>query len=314
MVSLKVLLDLMESIGDETDLYLLVSLSPIAGFFVAEKRLIYVAKDEFNYPQEDIETDYLFLQTHIYVCSVKNKQSFNDGYYNLIIYKQNVADTNMESFVRLCCIHANNADGISFKDFFYSLIALFQLPTEQSFKNAIGLYGELKFMQFVNEYCMVDISSFWHRGGSYSQFDFSNGVECIEVKSTLSDQTDVSIKHEQIFGMHPCYLAVMDCERYDNGETLEEVISSMYHNPTAFNGINFSINLAKELKRISMQDVKRMHFGVRKIRFYNVEDINPLPIIPDNVSRLTYRMDLSGLEEMDSRTRESILKTFGSSV
>lgn len=88
----------------------------------------------------------------------------------------------------------------------------------------------------------------------------------------------------------------------------------MYHNPTAFNGINFSINLAKELKRISMQDVKRMHFGVRKIRFYNVEDINPLPIIPDNVSRLTYRMDLSGLEEMDSRTRESILKTFGSSV
>ena len=314
MINSKMLIELIETISDDKNVYLLASLSQTSCFFTNKKRLLYAVKDEFDYQQEGIETDYLLLQTHVYICPVKSNQTFDNGYYNLIVYKGNLADTNTESFVQLCCVYANNADGFSFKEFFYSLIALFQLPTEQSFKNAVGLYGELKFMQYASKYCNVDISTSWHRGGTYSQYDFSNGVECIEVKSTLSKQTDVSIKHKQIFGRHSCFLAVMDCERYDNGETIEEVISSMYQNPMAFNGVNFCINLAKELKRISIQDIKKMHFGVCQIHFYNADDINPLPAIPDSISQLTYRLDLSGFNELDSRTRDSIVKTFGTTL
>ena len=275
-----------ESIADISSIYLIEILSDNAGFFVNDKKLLYIAKDKYGYPYEGIETDYLKLQTHVRICAVKNNQTFEDGYYNVIIYKGNLDDSNLTSFIQLCSIHAHNEEDLNFKDFFYSLIALFQLPAKQAFKNAVGLYGELKFMQYAKRQVNVDISKSWHRGGSYSQYDFSNGEQCIEIKTTLSDNLDVIIKHSQIFGDHPCILVAMNCEQYDNGETIEEVISSMFNDSTAFKGMNFSINLAKELKRVSMKDVKEIRFGIRQIQFFKAADINPFP----KVDRLSYTM------------------------
>jgi len=306
----RTLIDLIEFIDDEASIYLLAPLSKTAGFFANKKKLLYLAKDTFNYQYEGIVTDYLHLQTHVRISSVKNNQTFNDDDYNLIMYRGKFTDANIDSFVQLCSIHANNADELTFKEFFYSLIALFQLPVEQGFKNAVGLYGELKFMQYANEHYGVDISSSWHRSGSYSQYDFSNGETCMEVKTTLSDQADISIKHQQIFSHHPCYLVVVNCERYDNGETLEGLISSMHQDTKAFNGINFSINLAKELKRISLQDIKELQLDIRQIQIFNTAEINPLPVLPDNISHINYQLNISDLNELDETITDSIIETF----
>ena len=128
-----------ESITDTSSIYLLESLTKTAGFFANDGKLLYIAKDIYGYPYEGIETDYLKLQTHVRISSVKNNQTFSDDYYNVIIYKGNLDDSNISSFFQLCTIHANNSDDLNFKEFFYSLIALFQLPAEQAFKNAVGL-------------------------------------------------------------------------------------------------------------------------------------------------------------------------------
>lgn len=244
------------------------------------------------------------------ISSVKNNQTFSDDYYNVIIYKGNLDDSNISSFIQLCTIHANNSDDLNFKEFFYSLIALFQLPAEQAFKNAVGLYGELKFMQYAKERTRVDISTSWHKSGSYSQYDFSNGESSIEIKTTMSDNSEVTIKHQQIFGDHPCTLVAINCEQYENGETIEEVIAAMYADPDAFNGMNFSINLAKELKRVSIVDVKEIRFGVRQIQFFAAEDINPFPVIPDVVNKLSYKLDISELNSLSETDSDSILKTY----
>lgn len=211
-----------ESITDTSSIYLLDALTETAGFFANDGKLLYIAKDIYGSPYEGIETDYLKLQTHVRISSVKNNQTFSDDYYNVIIYKGNLDDSNISSFVQLCTIHANNSDDLYFKEFFYSLIALFQLPAEQAFKNAVGLYGELKFMQYAKERTHVDISTSWHKSGSYSQYDFSNGESSIEIKATMSDNSEVTIKHQQIFGDHPCTLVAINCEQYENGETIEE--------------------------------------------------------------------------------------------
>ena len=84
----------------------------------------------------------------------------------------------------------------------------------------------------------------------------------------------------------------------------------MYSEPDAFNGINFSINLAKELKRVSIVDVKEMRFSVRQIQFFAAENINPFPNIPDSVSKLSYKLDISELNSLSETDFESILKTY----
>lgn len=299
-----------EHISDESSIYLVEALNETTGFFINNRQLLYMAKDIYGYLNEGIETDYLKLQTHIRITSVKNNQTFKDDYYNLIIYKGELDDLNISSFVQLCYIYSNNFEEINFKEFFYSLIALFQLPTEQAFKNAVGLYGELKFMQYAKERRNIDISNSWHRNGSYSQYDFSNGESSIEIKTTLSDNFEVTIKHEQIFGEHPCTLVVINCEQYENGETIEEVISAMYSDPDAFNGMNFSINLAKELKRISMNDIKEIRFSVRDILFLSAADINPFPIIPHEVNKVVYQLDVSEFPSLSEIDEDSIIDTF----
>ncbi len=299
-----------ESITDTSSIYLLDVLTETSGFFANEGKLLYISKDIYGYPYEGIETDYLKLQTHVRISSVKNKQTFSDDYYNVIIYKGNLDDSNISSFIQLSIIHANNSNDLNFKEFFYSLIVLFQLPAEQAFKNAVGLYGELKFMQYVKERTNIDISTSWHKSGSYSQYDFSNGESCIEIKTTLTDNSEVTIKHQQLFGDHPCTLVAINCEQYENGETIEEVISAMYSDSDAFNGINFSINLAKELKRVSIVDVKEIKFCVRQIQFFAAEDINPFPIIPDAVNKLSYNLDISELNSLSEIDSDSILRTY----
>lgn len=299
-----------ESITDTSSIYLIEALTDSAGFFTNNAKLLYIAKDMYGYSYEGIETDYLKLQTHVRISSVKNNQTFNDGYYNVIIYKENLDDSNIASFVQLCTVHAKNSNDLNFKEFFYSLITLFQLPVEQAFKNVVGLYGELKFMQYVKDHKDKDISNSWHRSGTYSQYDFSNGESSIEIKTTLSDNFDVTIKHQQIFGDYPCTLVVINCEQYDNGETIEDVITEMYSDPIAFKGMNFSINLAKELKRVSINDVKGIRFRVRQIQFFSTNDINPFPLIPDVVSRLSYKLDVSEIIPLSETETDSIIDTF----
>ena len=298
------------SIDDKNGIYLIESLNSESGFFTSDEQLSYISLDNFGYPYEGIDTDYLRLQTHVRISAVENNQTYADDYYNIIIYKGNLEDGNLESFVQLCRIHSENADELNFKEFFYSLIALFQLPGEQGTKNAIGLYGELKFMQLVYSSYGKDISELWHRKGSYSQYDFSNGKESLEVKTTLSDQSEVSIKHEQIFSEHPCYLVVVNCDRYENGETIEELIESMRREPGAFRGMNFSINLAKELKRVSSKDVRETRLDVRYTDIYNTKIINPFPIIPEGVNHMTYRLDVSEFEGLSNEQKEILIKEF----
>lgn len=299
-----------ESITDTASIYLIEALTEFAGFFTNDGKILYIAKDIYNYSYEGIETDYLKLQTHIRITSVKNNQTFGNDYYNIIIYKGDLDDSNISSFVQLCALHSKNFDELNFKEFFYSLIALFQLPVEQAFNNAVGLYGELKFMQYVEERKNIDISNSWHRRGAYSQYDFSNGKMCIEIKTTISENSNITIKHQQIFGDHPCTLVAINCEHYENGETIEEVIASMYSNPNAFNGINFSINLAKELRRISINDIKEIRFGVKQVKFFNAEEINPFSCIPDAVSNLSYKLDISEFSSLSEPDSDSIIEVF----
>lgn len=293
-----------------TCLYLVFANSNKSGFFANNGKLIYLVSDTENFQFECIETEYLSLKTHVQIHSVENDATFENGYYNLIEFEGVPDSTEISSFINLCLIHSKNLNELNFRDFFYSLINLFQLPKEQSFKNAVGLYGELKFMQFVKDTCDADISKFWHKLGSYSQYDFSNGNDNLEVKSVLSAEQIIKIKHRQIFNDHHSFLIIMNCEKYENGETIDELIKTLTNYNNAFNSFNYSINLATELRRISHADITKIKFNLTQISIYDSNIINPFSEIPAGIIDISYTYDLSIHESMAESDIKNMIQQF----
>ena len=244
------------------------------------------------------------------ITTVENNPTFKDGYYNLIVFKGALSDGNLASFLDLCTIHAKNAQELEFKEFFYSLIALFQLPTEQQYLNALGLYGELKYMEHIYQKYGKDLSTFWHKNGSFSRYDFSNGHSCIEVKTTTPTRPTVELKHRQIFGQQYCALVVMLCEEVETGETINEVLKRLQQNSGAFNSVNFSMNLAKETRRISPQDINELRLTITDVLHFDPNEINPFPEVPEEVSQLTYRLDYSDLPNMSNDAEYILISEF----
>lgn len=310
-MEIKEIVNLIHTIDNIDGLYLLRPLTADTGFFSNNGKLLFVARDLDAHAITGVETDYLQLQTHIRISAVKNNQTFKDDFYNIILFKGSVEDDgNASSFVNLCEIYARNLSELDFREFFYSLIDLFQLPSEQSYKNAVGLYGELKLIQYVQAQYLVDMSNAWHKSGSFSRYDFSGKDTCIEVKTTSSVDSCVSIKHKQLFDGKPCYLAVICCDVFDGGETIGELIALMMQETNCFQNLNFNLNVAKELKKVSPRDIQELRFTTNSILFYDARDINPFFDLPDNISELKYRLDVSECAYIKSAEISSMLGSF----
>lgn len=305
------IVNLIRSIDDVKGIYLLYPLTKNAGFFSSDGKLLFVVRDTYSNATTNIETDYLKLQTHIRLSSIKNNQTFKDDFYNIIYFNEEITDDgNASSFINLCEIYAENMNEFDFVDFFYSLIELFQLPSEQGYKNAIGLYGELKLMCHINSMYSIDISNAWHKSGSFSRYDFSGIDSCIEVKTTSSKDSCISIKHNQIFDDKPCCLAVVFCDVFDSGETIAELIELMMDNQNAFQNLNFHLNIAKEIKKISPRDINELRFITSNIMFFDTRKINPFCNIPDNITELNYRLDVSEFTAMKNNEVSAVIVKF----
>lgn len=277
---------------DANILYLIDEINDKAGFFTINKKYIYIIKNFEEIKYESIETEYLKLETNIYIKSIENKPSFENGYYNMITYKGDFNDDNFKSFVNLCTMHALNFHELKFKEFFYSLISLMQYPREQNYKNLIGLYGELKFIEYIYKNTNIDISGKWHKNGSLDKYDFTFSNSNIEVKTTLSEDFCINIKHDQLFNNDTNYLVYVIIEKNLRGETINELINRMQDEKLYCNNINFSINVERERKRISPIEAKKEKLRVKSINIYDANTINPIPNLPCEISNLKYKLNL----------------------
>ena len=300
----------LDNIKDKDTLYLIEPITEKTGFFSQDGKLIFIVKDEAGLRPEGIDTEYLKLQTHIKLSSVKNFQTFEDGYYNLIVFNAETSNENIFDFINLCEIYARNEEELSFRDFFYTLISIFQLPSEKMYLNAIGLYGELKFMEYCAKEMDLDISPYWHRNGELSKYDFSNGDNFIEIKSTSNGSEIATIKHKQIFEVSDGYLVLVSTYTDDTGETIDELIESMHKEEKYFKNINFNATLTKELKRVSEVDCQTMRFVVNEIKMFNTKDIDPFDNIPVGITELNYKYDLSECIEIEKGEKISLLNDF----
>ncbi|MEL7598370.1 MAG: PD-(D/E)XK motif protein, partial [Clostridiaceae bacterium] len=298
----KLLTDIENSKEDNT-IYLLEKLSDTSGFFVLNKKLMYMEMNLENLSHESINTEFLSLDTNVSIHSIENNNQFDSGYYNVLTYRDSTNTINFEAFVSLCSSYAKNSSEILFNKFFYSLISLFQLPKEQQLKNMYGLYGELKFIEYIYRELNIDISPFWHTGGSNDKYDFVFSKSNFEVKTITSEELLIKLKHAQIFNSDHNYLVVVSTEHNNSGETLTELIQKLQNAKDFCNGYNFNLNIEKEKRRISLAEASSIRLKLLDVLLYETKKLNVFEDIPEEISDLSYKYNLSTIQTDNFESR-----------
>ncbi len=283
-------------------LYLVNRLTDKAGFFVSNKHLLYVVSNLDGESSQSISTEFVNLNTNVDIHAFAEDQQFKSGKYNVLDYIPTDGyynEVDLESFINLCSAHAVYMDSKEYVKFFYSLINIFQIPTEQAYKNLIGLFGELAVIKYIYKQTEVDVSSEWHKTGSKGKYDFVLSNCNLEVKSSVSEDKTVEVKHSQIFNNDNNYLIVVLIEKNNAGISINQLMQELLTAPDYCNNFSFAINLEKERKRISSNDAENSLLSVKEISVFHADCINPFMTVPDDVSSLSYRLDLSEKEPLD---------------
>lgn len=263
---------------------------------MCDGKLLYLVINFERIGFKNISTDYVKMSTDIQIDTISGNTSFPSGKYNVLEF--NVSGASLEdlaAFVDLCNAHTEYLQCANFLKFFYSIINIFQLSGEQKHKNFIGLFGELSVIKHIYETERIDISMNWHNTGSSDKYDFCFEKSNVEVKSTTSSEKEITIKHEQIFNEDNNYLCVVELEVNNSGQTLVELITEL-RNAAYCNNYGFVVNVVKELKRVSYNEASTVRLKVKNINFYSADMINPLPCYPDNITKLSYKLNLSEFE------------------
>lgn len=286
----------LENLPMDDSVYLIQGLTDNSGIFGLNGNLVYMVKNIEKLGFTRIDTEYLALRTHVNIIPMGSNSKFEEGYYNTLVYNEKSNNDNIETFIRLCQIHSENILEIGFLKFFHSLVKLFQLPREQQFKNLLGFYGELKFIEWVYENYKSNISLKWHIGDSYDKYDFVFTEANFEVKTITCKEKIVTIKHNQIFNGDNNFLILIMIENNNSGETLIDLIKRLKSCYPFSKNYFFNLNIERELKRVSVKEAETRRFKLQKIEAFKVDNMETIINIPDCISELKYKYNLDGID------------------
>lgn len=297
MIDTNHLLEKIHVVPQDGTLYLLEKLPSETGLFASNGNVLYIVPNTENCSSLSIKTEYLRVETNIFVSAFNpSVSSYENGYYNYVELQLSVLndiEANINAFVNLCLAHATYTNGKEFMSFFDSLVSLFQLPREQQYKNLVGLMGELLLIEYIYQKYHEDLSQYWHVDGISSRLDFTCPYGNLEVKTTPTDSLSFIIKHNQLFvNSEKNYLVAIVIEENNAGRTLEELITRLLEDPEICNSLRFNINIEKEKRRISPSEINSRRFVLKKIHTYSATAINPFVSVPDCVEDLSYKLNL----------------------
>lgn len=282
--------------NEKDHLYLLETIDDKCGFFALNGLLIFMVRSIFDKTAEILKTEKLLLNTNVDILNVVNDSTFKAGKYDYILFNGVPEEIDFESFVKICTLYTNEKENLLIKDFFFSILDMFQLPKEQQFNNLIGLIGEMTVIMEIYDKKGISVASGWHEN-STDKYDIKYQNTVIEVKTTTSDLYTVKIKHEQLFGKNDVVLAAVRVTESNAGETLEKLIARINSIDVFAKDFNFQLKLGKELKRISPREYKTKGVEIKAVHFYRNLDIPTIKDIPDNITGIEYKCTLIQVKE-----------------
>lgn len=286
-------------------LYLLEKYNKTSGLFMLNHKYVFVEQNLQKYNADGIETEFLTLKTSIDIESIGNDPTFKKGNYNLIIFKSEEVDVELENFFKLCQLYSKNND-YKFKDFFTSLYNIFQSKKVEKSLNLLGLWGELYVMIYLKNNLNIDSSNSWHIS-SNDKYDFVFNQYPLEVKTTNSKDKLLTLKHNQIFNNQEKILAGVFCENNNAGMSVHDLVKMLNKNKQIAQNINFQLKLQQELIKINQEDMENIKFKLKEIKFFNSKDLPTLTNIPENILNITYQYSCENLKSVDDKYLREIL-------
>lgn len=280
-------------------LYLLEKYNKTSGLFMLNHKYVFVEQNLHKYNADGIETEFLTLKTSIDIESIGNDPTFNKGNYNLIIFKSDEVDVELENFFKLCQLYSKNNDYM-FKDFFTSLYNIFQSKKIEKSLNLLGLWGELYVMIYLKNNLNIDSSNSWHIS-SNDKYDFVFNQYPLEVKTTNSKEKLLTLKHNQIFNNQEKILAAVFCESNNAGMSVHDLVKILNKNKQIAQNINFQLKLQQELIKLNQEDMRNIKFKLKEIKFFNSKDLPTLTNIPENILNITYQYSCDNLKSVDDK-------------
>ncbi|MDV7679701.1 PD-(D/E)XK motif protein [Erysipelothrix rhusiopathiae] len=270
------------------NLYLLEALSDYSGFFVKDDSLIYAVENFGRNGTSKIDrTKFLTLLTNTKIYPQETNSLFDEGFYDLIEFQLDDEDL-LKIFIELCTIHTEKNADIPIYDFFNTLSELLSNRDEKMYKNAIGCFGELSFMEYIKMTLDVSIARFWHLDGPYSRTDFSIGKYKLEVKTVQNIDPIIRIKEKQLRRSKDLFIIIICVSNTKDGESLSEKFDSIEKLGDDFNSFDFMLKLAQERNRIDPADFNKLRFFVEGIYIFPVSEIRMITKLPFEVSNLSY--------------------------
>jgi hypothetical protein len=284
---------------------LVQQLTDESGFYICDGNPIYAAfaADDGRFAAVETACLKLSLGARLRLVDAYDEMNLQSGsaeeVFDIIRLVSWTGVRDVTAFVELCEMHANGGSTLSFEDFFYSLSDLFQPNREQSKLNAFGLFAELHLIDIISSRLVsLDVTDYWLPLGTRSKYDFSFPSGNIEVKGSASEEIDLLVKHSQIFNEDNNFLAFVSLERNPSGETLKELSKKLIKRSNCFNTLESRIKLDRRLLEI---DESNLDLPLEAVvtRMYEASRINPFKELPDRVTKLQYRLDLSDVDYLD---------------
>lgn len=289
-------------------LFMIESITKYSGFLLGDN-VIYFINKSCSSESVAIVTNHLSLRTRININSIENYPTFSPGHYDILAYNIDNNDIYLESFVDLCKMYALSSSKVCFRDFFYSLLKLFEPSKDISYTNLIGLFGELSLIKKMKSDYNLILMDNWHNTyGSNDKYDFSLKNFNIEVKTSVKDNMIFSIKHKQLFNEKQNFVVVINAEQDNSGQTLSDLFDFFKETKPFSENIDFAIKLELEKSKVSPQDFKLKKFSVVKYSVFNNKNLETIINIPQWISNVEYSYDFVSQNEFgfDNLVKEII--------
>lgn len=186
---------------------------------------------------------------------------------------------------------------------FSNFIDIFRAMSDVPRKSVQGLWAELFIIdRSLNKKILLD---FWHNNPN-EKFDFNAGVEKLEVKSNSSMERIHIFSSEQLNPPNDSQviIASLFTKQKSSGLSINDLIKSisLSHDSEQYKEKIYQL-VSKTLGNSIEQSIKikfDYNFAINSLRFYKHQDISKIEKIniPDKVSEVKYRSDLSGINNI----------------
>lgn len=263
----------------------------------------------------DTNLEFISIQFNRQCQLINHKKKIEEGIYTIILLKTDI-EYLQEYFLKIVFVLLRNlSDKPLLKDLkieIDKLINLFSKFTKPPLKTIQGLWAELLIIeQSKNPDYLIQS---WHNSIS-DKYDFNDGIDKIEVKSTLKSRRIHSFSIGQLTPNKNSQLLIASIFTIETGigtnvsDLIENIVDRIKDKKLSFR-LNelVALTLGKDFEK-SFDVFFDYQFALDSIQFYQSSDIPTIQQnnIPSNIMNIRFDCDLSNLKTWDKKGIKSKL-------